>query len=459
MVDESAAKQPLQDNGCVRGTSDLAQLIRSHHWHSTPIGPLQEWSETLCAMVNLTLSSPVPTAVCWGSSLVLIYNEAYMTILGGKHPQALGSLAPETWSEIWDVVGEDYVAILQTGLPRLAEGVLIPIELNGRLQDVYWNYVMTPIWERGVVAGVLTTCQDITDQVMTTNALVESDERLRLALSAGDCIGTWDWHIQTDRLFFERRFAAAFGADPDLANHGVPLSDFLEHIYIQDRVAVEVAIVRAVESGEEYLMEYRLMQSDGSARWVEAKGRCIYADNGLPLRFPGILFDISTRKGARTSAPEDRKMVKTNPAMAMLDALQKDPSDDELLPPSARRAQVIQALEELLTATHKSEHDLEGVRRRPRVETIFALLSEGLLLEQHFASAQTVPLTQLATIADRHEIERAGSRRLYLVDAAEGDSERNIHLANLLYAVWTLLGETLATLGIRPSMIDGLRPR
>jgi hypothetical protein len=50
----------------ITGNTEMVNRIRAHGWAGTPLGPIEEWSETLVATVNLMLHSPFPTVVFWG---------------------------------------------------------------------------------------------------------------------------------------------------------------------------------------------------------------------------------------------------------------------------------------------------------------------------------------------------------------------------------------------------------
>src|SRR5277367_5241729 len=89
----------------ITGDSELAGRIRAHKWSETPLGPIEEWSETLLATVNLMLHSPFPTILSWGPEMVFLYNDAGIPTLMGKHPTALGGLYHEVFHEAWDLVG------------------------------------------------------------------------------------------------------------------------------------------------------------------------------------------------------------------------------------------------------------------------------------------------------------------------------------------------------------------
>lgn len=441
--------QQLINVACIHGSSDVAQLVRDGRWEETELGPIDFWNGTLCALTNLILCSPIPSAIHWGPSLLTIYNDAYAPLLGARHPEALGKSAQEIWPEVWGLVRTDYVETYEAGVAKLQERVLIPIAKQGRLQDEYWNYVITPIWEKGAVVGILKTCQNVTDQVLTTNALIESDERLRLALSASDCIGSWDWHIQSDLLYSDPRFASVFGANPTLASSGMPLSRYLENVHPEDRLSVELAIVRTIDSGEDYLAEYRLMQQDGSAVWVEARGRCIYAENGLPVRFPGTVFNLTARKQAQLGSDNgllphaDSSASRRPTAWSHLAASGPESS-------GLRRAELIKTLDQLLTSRLEAPAASTHSDDRTQAEEILALLSEGLLLEHHFSSGKAIPVGPLTEVALRLQREHERFRGLHLVDQGLEEEVSNAHLAHLLHAVWALLGETIRRLGIDP---------
>lgn len=91
---------------CPSGQSFLAggatagQAIRSFDWRTTPLGAPAGWSESLKTLVSILLASNQPMFVAWGPQRSLLYNEAYASILGAKHPQAMGRDFLDVWFEI-----------------------------------------------------------------------------------------------------------------------------------------------------------------------------------------------------------------------------------------------------------------------------------------------------------------------------------------------------------------------
>jgi PAS domain S-box-containing protein len=127
-------------------------------------------------------------------------------------------------------------------------------------------------------------------------ALRASDERLNMALSAGNSIGTWDWDVVNDKVFADHRFAKLYGVDPERAREGAPIAEFFSGIHPDDVEAVQAKVAIALKTGEPFTSKYRLRQTDGTVRLVVAQGRSQRSDDGTPLRFPGVSFDITDRK-------------------------------------------------------------------------------------------------------------------------------------------------------------------
>src|ERR1700749_1414289 len=94
-------------NTLITGNGQMAGRIRAHNWSKTPLGPIEVWSETLLATVNLMLHSPSPTVVSWCKEMVFLYHDAAIPTLTTKHPTALGADYREVFHEAWDLVRTD----------------------------------------------------------------------------------------------------------------------------------------------------------------------------------------------------------------------------------------------------------------------------------------------------------------------------------------------------------------
>ena len=170
----------------ITGVGEMAGRIRAHDWSATPLGPLDGWSETLIASINLMLHSPSPTALSWGTEMVLLYNDAAIPTLMEKHPHSLGRSCREVFSEAWDVVGADFEACFYRGETFVRNDILIPILIQGPLQDHYWSYSLIPVYENGQVAGIYDAYRNTTEAVEGARELRDSEERLKLATEVAE---------------------------------------------------------------------------------------------------------------------------------------------------------------------------------------------------------------------------------------------------------------------------------
>lgn len=157
----------------ILGSGIMPDLVRAFDWASTPLGPIEAWSETLVSAVNQVLCTPLPATLSWGDRLIFFYNDATITTLSGKHPSALGRSYRDVFQEAWHLVKRDMDACYRYGRPALRENVLIPIVLDDAIKERYWTYSVVPLYEKGEIAGIFNTYQN------TTEAVVNARERDR----------------------------------------------------------------------------------------------------------------------------------------------------------------------------------------------------------------------------------------------------------------------------------------
>jgi len=135
---------------------------------------------------------------------------------------------------------------------------------------------------------------DITDRKRAEEAVREGAERLQLALAAGT-LGDWSWDARTDLFSVGARAAEILGLS---ATSPVTRAQIQERMSRHDREQANVAFQEALATRSDYNVEFRIELPGGHHRWVAARGRGLYADNGLALGMAGVAQDISDRKQA-----------------------------------------------------------------------------------------------------------------------------------------------------------------
>jgi len=145
----------------------MAQLMRSHNWAETSLGAIEHWSPNLCTAVSICLNSRFPMVIWWGKELILLYNDAWLPIVGNKHPESIGRPGHEVWAEAWDVLGAQLHSVLDTGEATWSDDLLLQLHRYGYLEETYFTYSYSPIFlESGAVGGAFTAVTETTERVI-----------------------------------------------------------------------------------------------------------------------------------------------------------------------------------------------------------------------------------------------------------------------------------------------------
>lgn len=125
-----------------------------------------------------------------------------------------------------------------------------------------------------------------------------AQRRLQLTLDAAGAPCGWEWHITQKRLVADARFAAITNQDPVALADGVPTDRFFASIHPDDLKRVKLAVAGILAGSEVFSKEYRVLRNDGGYRWVHASGRAVLDEDDRPVRFTGMLVDITEQKRA-----------------------------------------------------------------------------------------------------------------------------------------------------------------
>ncbi|MBD8531458.1 MULTISPECIES: ATP-binding protein [unclassified Massilia] len=146
----------------------MRESILEFDWEATPLGPATGWPVRLRVIVDLMLDSAEPMVVWWGPDRLQIYNDAYAPRVCGKRgSSALGRPAADTWKHGWAKIEPFVDDVLHTATSRTYDEFAFSIEREGKLEEAYWTYSLTPIRDdANIVQGVLVLSNEITEQVL-----------------------------------------------------------------------------------------------------------------------------------------------------------------------------------------------------------------------------------------------------------------------------------------------------
>ncbi|KAL1839861.1 hypothetical protein VTJ49DRAFT_1047 [Mycothermus thermophilus] len=125
--------------------SDHHRFARSIDWASTPLGPVESWPIELRIMSSMIMGSPHPAALYWGQEYVAIYNEAYISLAGNKHPDLMGRRYRDAWPEIWAEIQPVFDAAWTSAYATMKHDDLLFLSRHGFSEETYFNWAIIPL--------------------------------------------------------------------------------------------------------------------------------------------------------------------------------------------------------------------------------------------------------------------------------------------------------------------------
>ena len=162
---EASAKPTTND--FLLGGGEMGKLIRSINWSETPVGPIEDWPQSLRTSVSIMLNTHFPMYVAWGREFTQFYNDGYRPILGStKHPAAMGRSSTITFSEIWNIIGPMFDGVMEGNAVGFTD-FMLPLDRHGFTEECYFIFSYSPIkQENGLTGGVLVTVTETTDRLL-----------------------------------------------------------------------------------------------------------------------------------------------------------------------------------------------------------------------------------------------------------------------------------------------------
>ncbi|MEP9353433.1 PAS domain-containing protein [Xanthobacter sp. KR7-65] len=185
----------------------------------------------------------------------------------------------------------------------------VVVDLLNRRRDgsSFWNRVsITPLRDAsGAAMFRLGTHTDVSGEHADASVaeelrlsrmkLAEARERLRVAQAIAGAAGAWEWDIASGVFFADVRFANLYGLDPAAAAQGLPVSEFFAPVHEEDRLRLRIAVAAALNGAEVFARDFRVV-TEGKVHWVSARGRTYLDAEDRPVRFSGVLADITDQK-------------------------------------------------------------------------------------------------------------------------------------------------------------------
>ncbi len=140
--------------------------------------------------------------------------------------------------------------------------------------------------------------------------LIETDQRLRLALDAGR-IGVWDYSLTSGQLWVSSELGTLFGHNPQWFRP--TFEEFLSYVHPEDRDFFHQAVLRTITDRVDYEVDFRIVRPDGSIRWLVSRGRGYLSKRAQ--RIVGVISENATNRSTLMPA----RSTKTEPSPPITD--------------------------------------------------------------------------------------------------------------------------------------------
>jgi len=217
-----------------------------------------------------------------------------------SHHRLLVERAPVRVSRITDLPAEaDSEREIWMQMP-IRSALTLPVETGGRIRHLI---VLNTVHRECEWPDVFVTRLRVFGEILVGALerqemfaqIRQAEERISLAADSAGA-GLWTLDDRTGALWATDRARAIFGYSPDEV---IDMERLERSVHPDDWDVVRAAIERSVQTREAIDLEYRIIRSDGSVRWIASSGRPHILPNGAVDCLMGVSIDVSEQRAAQ----------------------------------------------------------------------------------------------------------------------------------------------------------------
>ncbi len=270
----------------IKGRMDVNALCRSINY-AIERSRASEIHEKLAVIVESSIDAIIGKTL---NGTITTWNRGAEQLFGYSKEEAtgksIGMLIPEDIPDELNII----LSALKNG-EEIRNKETVRIKKNGERLDVLAS--IFPIRrEDGTVSSAAAIDHDITEKKRTERSLIQMEQRLSLALKAGE-VGVWDVDLVDGTAWRSPRHDEIFGHSKLLPNWS--FETFLTYAHPDDREHAKIEFQKGIDSGQ-FKLECRIVRADTAVRWISAQGETFRDEHGTPIRMMGTVVDVTDQK-------------------------------------------------------------------------------------------------------------------------------------------------------------------
>ena len=239
---------------------------------------------------------------------IRLFNHGAEEIFGYQAQEIIGQPIDVLLPEVFRQVHRHHVKNFGQSKQQSCKMAERNSNIFGRRKDGHEFSAEASVAKLQTKSGMLFTVmlKDISERQQTLEKLQASKTLLAKAEKIVK-IGSWEYDYETkQRSWSDELFnILGFTKNGSLPN----CQEILSHIHPEDRLLVRNTLVAAHQKGESWELNYRLLLSNGTIKYIESKGEPTVDSQGKVLRVLEIIRDVSDRVFAEKSLQRSEEQL------------------------------------------------------------------------------------------------------------------------------------------------------
>lgn len=319
------------------------------------------------------------------------------------------------WIELLSDLKESRKKLFESSMTK-KDGSTIPVEIDAS----YLEYEDDKF--------ICFFVHDIIDRRHVEQLLRKSESNLAEAQRLAH-LGSWDWNIETNELFWSDEIYRIFGLTPK--EFGATYEAFLASVHPDDREHVMKSVDDALQDNKPYDIEHRVVQRKGEIRVVNERAEVTFNSEGRAIRMIGTVQDITERKIAeealRNALKEVEKLKSRLQAenIYLQEEIKTDHNFDDIISRNEKLKNMLRKVEQVASTTAnvlvlgetgtgkelvaRAIHNISDRRDRPLVKVNCAALPANLIESELFGHEKGAFTGALSRKIGRFELADKGT--------------------------------------------------